>query len=341
MNSRNPIDNMPGYHLDQWDMEYLYSLSKDEELSPEKFATSKSMAVDILMTNLVRAYKPEAQRMAADSIAPIKPVRSRTGTWKNRHKEGHDLFVDIGGSDSGQTHEIGQAVTESSYSTTIRKLKILVSDQEMMERGVLDPVQEATVLLKQAVDLDQEVNVYNLAVATTNTAAAGAVWNTGTTVHTDITAAKNAMESALGAPATHILFGSNVANEILANAALEQGVFTSTALPKGATAMEAIDWAKFPANPWGLKTIIPNVHYNSATDPVDTTLTRIWNADAYLFHIDKSARSMGWAVQQELQKPTIVRWRDEDRGGWYYKIIAQRDQNAVTPEAVYKITTVT
>ena len=51
--------------------------------------------------------------------------------------------------------------------------------------------------------------------------------------------------------------------------------------------------------------------------------------------------SMGWGVQQELQKPTVVRWRDEDRGGWYYKIIAQRDQNAVTPEAIYKITAVT
>jgi len=287
----------------------------------------------------VRQY--EKQRMIADTIAPVKKVRSRKGSWKRRGQEALDIIVSDHGSDKGETHEISRAVGETDYATTIRKLKTFVSDEEIEERGAFDPVQEGVLDLKHAIDLRQEVRCRNLAEATSNSAAAGAVWDTGTTVSADVASAKNAFALNLGLPATHIVIGEDVVNEMLANASLEMGVFTSTSLPKGADAVNAMDPSQFPNKPWGLIPLIPNSMYNSSVDPQVTTVARVWPNSVFLIHIDPGTRSSTWAVQQELLAPTIVRWRDDDRGGWFYKIIAKRDENEIMSDAIYEITTVT
>lgn len=341
MDPRN-LFGLPSQSLDKRDLAYLYSITEDEDLTPDKYNRSKDMAVDILMTNLVRVYKYEDARMIADIVAPPKQVRSRTGTWKTRGKEALDIFVSDHGSDRGQTHEIGFATGESTYTCTMRRLKIFVSDEEISERGAIDPIQEAVILLRHAIDLRQEIRIRNLADATSNGVTIGNDWDISATVHADVAAAKNAFEVQLGQSATHIVIPSHIANEVLANAAIDMGVFTATSIPRGTAATAMIDVGVFPTNPWGLKPIIPNVMYNAAVNPLTSTPTRVWaDDDVYLLRIDSGTRTFGWAVQQELMKPTIVRWRDEDAGGWYYKIIAKRDENEVTPEAIYQLSDVT
>jgi hypothetical protein len=338
--SKKLTEELPGKKLERKEAEYLYSLEPDEELGPEQFARSKDLSQDILMTNLVRVYDYPSQRFIADTVAPVKGVRSRQGSWKTRGQEALDITVSDHGSDKGETHEISRAVGEGTYTTTIRKLKTFVSDAEIEERGAFDPVQEAVLDLKHAIDLRQEVRVRNLADATGNGVTIGTDWDTGN-VHLDVMQNVNLFEAQLGLSPTHIIIPSHVAREILANASIDMGVFTATNIPKGTDAVSLIDVGVFPSRPWGLMPLIPNAMYNSSVDPEVVTVTRVWGDDAFLVYIDPGSRSSNWAVQQELLKPTIVRWYDTDRGGWYYKIIAKRTENEVMADAMYKMADVT
>lgn len=332
-------------NLSRDEVAYLYNLTGDEDFSDDHFARAKDMSVDALMTNFVQVYKYEDQVMAHNIVAPPKSVRSRTGPYKKRGREILDISVSDTGSDKGETNEILMKVGEGTYTIEIRKLKIFVSDDEIKEVGPLNAIQEAVVLLKHGIDLRQEIRIRNLAEATTNTAAAAAVWDTGATVNTDIVAAKNAFALANGQEATHVQFNKDVANEMLANTAQGAGVFGTIPSPLSARAVVGeLDAMKFfqGNKPWGLVPVVTNVMYSTAVGPEDAQVAAyVWPDNAYLFRVDNATRSTTWGMQPELMPVTIVRWRDEDRGGWLIKIVRKRDEIEATSTAIREITTVT
>ena len=333
---------LPGLQLTQHDLEYLYGITKDEDLNPEAYARAKDMAIDLTMTTFARTYKFEDQRLIADIMAPPKMVRSRKGDWKTRGKEALNVFVSDIGAQSGEAHEIGYAVGETPYETNKYQLRTFVSDEEILERGAIDPAQEATILLKHGLALRREVRVRNLADATSNGVTIGTDWDTSAAVHTDVAAAKNAFEAQLGQSATGICIGTHVANEILTNPNIDMGVFTATSVQKGPDAIRYMDVGQFPSSPWGLKPIIPNGMYNTAADPLETAvLTRVWGDDAFLVRLDPSNRTSTWAITVVLLMPTVIRWREPGRDGFQYKMVTKYAVIEVTEEAIYKLTDVT
>jgi len=348
---KTTIENLPGGNLaggfgqlDDSEIQYLYNLTEDEDFTELAYARAKDMAVDILMTNYVQVYKYEDAVMAADIVAPVKKVRSRTGSYKKRTKESLDVSVSDEGSQDGGTNEIMMKVGTGTYSAEIRKLKIFISDDEISEKGVLDPFQEATILLRHGIDLRQEIRIRNLADATSLEATPGTDWDTSAAVNTDIAAAKNAFILANGQPATHILFNYDVGNQLLANASQKAGVFGAVPSPMDGPGI--LDWQDASQlarkRPWGLIPIITNVMYSTAVGPGTTVVPAyVWPDDAFLFRVDKSARSTTWGIQMELMPKTIIRWRDEDRGGWFLKIVQKRDEIEATASAIYQLLDVT
>jgi hypothetical protein len=336
---------MPGLRLDKRDLLYLFNLSGDEAIHPDQdvFARAKDLSLDIVMTNLVRAYKYETQRYIADDVAPVKPVRSRTGSLKTLGKEKLNLFVSDIGSDKSEPNEIGFAVGSTTYSIDKYHLRAFASDDELSEQGAVNIASELSLLLMDVMNRSQEVRVRNLAEATSNGVTIGTDWDTSTTVHSDVETNVNAFEDALGLEPTHIIIGSHVVREMIGNAGIDMGIFTATSLPVGMKAIEQMTEAQFKAlRPWGLTPLIPNTFYNSAAEPLATVVpTRIWGDDAYLLHIDNSPRSSTWAVQPEQMAMTIVRWRDEMRGGFYWKALRKRDEVEITSESIYKLADVT
>jgi hypothetical protein len=334
-------------NLDADEVRYLYSLTEDEDLSDEAYARAKDMSLDVVMTNFVRAYKYEDQVMAGDIVAPVRPTRSKTGSYKTRGKEALSIAESDEGSQDGNTSEIAFRVGSSTYANELRKLKIFVSDDEVAEAGPINAFQEATVLLRHAIDLRQEVRIRNLAEATTVGAAAAGTWDTGTSVNTDITTGINAFVLANGQPPTHIQFNYDVANEMVSNISQGAGLFGSVPSPlDAAVALGQIDASTFFRNrrPWGLNPVVTNVMYDTADDPEQTSSPAyVWPDNAYIFRVDRGMRSSGWAMQTEQLALTIVRWRDEDRGsgGWFLKALRKRDELEVTSTAIYEITTVT
>jgi hypothetical protein len=338
----SPYSN-PQSTLTREEVAYLYNLTGDEDLSPQAYASSKDMAIDAHMTGFVRRYQFEDCVMANRIIAPIKQVRSRVGTYKTRDKSALDVDVSDEGAQDGSTNEIHFRVGEGTYTCENRKLKIYVDDDEIMERGALDPMQEGTILLKHGIELRQEIRIRNLAEATTNAATIGTDWDTSDAIHTDITTNQIAFEAACGMPATHAVINSDVAGEILANQTGEtRPLFGAIPMLKGVSeTLGSLGWMNFPKYAWGMRIIVTNCRYNSAIPLATRVAAYIWPDAMFMFRVDNATRATTWAIQPTVLKDTIVRWRDEDRGGWYIKIVRKQDEVEVTSDAVRELADVT
>lgn len=325
-------DNVPRYGDERSD--FLMEHAEDDDL---QFAISKDMAIDTTMTNFARAFTFEKQMFAGDLLAFPKRVRGRNGQWKNRGLEAQDVHTSDIGADRAQSGEIGFAVGETPYFIDTRRLKTLVTDEEIEERGPIDPALEATVLLKHALKLRQEIRIFNLADATSNDTAIGTNWDTSADVHTEINAGKEAMKTRIGSHPTHILFGDHVADALLANTALLPDWNVANALDPGTKMFTLMSGKKFPREAWGMQVMIPDVTFNSAAKGAARTLVRIWDQDCFLFYLDPSNRSMTWAIQPQMLDITIVRWRNDDPGGFYYKAMMKRDEVEATSESIQQL----
>lgn len=323
------------------ELTYLLDVANNQDYEELRYAVASDMAIDTTMTNLVRAYRFEDQVSICDTVAPIKPVRSRSGRWKTRGKEAVDIHVSDLAADRSETNEIGFAVGEQTYYIDTRRLKLLVTDEEAEERGILNAATEGVILLRHATLLRQEIRIRNLADATTNETTPGTDWDTSSVIHADVTAAKIAFTDLLGLPPTHIAFGDHVANEIASNADIKADIVTATNLPDGRGFINLIDGKTLPRMMWGLQVLVPTVMYNSAARGATRVLTRVWGDDAYMFRIDRSTRTDTWAIQPQTLAPTIVRWRNPDPGGWYYKLMMKRDEQELTSEAIHQLLDVT
>ena len=81
--------------------------------------------------------------------------------------------------------------------------------------------------------------------------------------------------------------------------------------------------------------------YNSAAPEAAITPAEVWLNSTFVWRVDKSNRTTTWAVQPEMLKPTVIRWRNDDPGGWWYKVVSKRDEIELTAGSIWEITTVT
>ncbi len=345
MSTKHLLDEyLGGPKLTKDELKYLYNWTGDEDLSPDHYARAKDMTLDIVMTNLVRAMRWEDTTFIADEIAPVVPVRSRTGSFKTRGNEALNIFVDDSAADKSGGNEVYYSVSATTYSIEKRKLQGLVSDDEMDERGVLDPVQEMVIILKHGIDLRQEIRIRNLADACANTAAIATDWDTSTQISLDVSVMKNSLRALNGRGGNTLVIPYHIATEVVGNTAIKGDIFAALSLSNGPFKGygELNPAALQQWNPWGLRILIPDAMYNSATDIADTdALTNVWGDDVFLIRVDKATRMMGWAIQPEMLKPTVIRWRDEYRDGWMYKVVTKRDEVEATSASCWKGTDAT
>ena len=301
-------------------------------------ARSKDVSVDTTQTNLIRAYNYTDQIFAGPIVAVVKPVLSKIGRWKTRGKEALDVDVSDEATDKAPTNEIGLDVKESTYYTHPKRLKGLVTDDEAEDFGQLAVETEMTLLLFHGINLRQEIRIFNLADGTTNEVTIATDWDTSTTVPEDVATNKNAFELEAGMPPTHLVIGEHIANEIAANANL-RGLLADRDF--SSTLRLLSNGRQLPDPFMGMRLVIPNVMFNAAKRGQARTIQRVWGDDAFMVRVDNATRSMTWAVQQEKLGPTVLRWRNNDPDGWYFKVMMKRDQNVTTPESIRQLIDVT
>lgn len=324
----------------EMDLMYLSDTAESAGQEAISFATGRQLAIDTTMTNLVRAYRFEEQTFIADIVAPRRAVRSRIGRYKNRGKEALNIDVSDKLSDRGMANEIGFAATESTYLIDPHGLKGFCSDDEIDESGAIQCATELSILLKAATMLRQEIRVRNLADATSFTTNPANDWDTSAAVHMDVKDAVQSMKGRLGFRPNVIVLGDHICDEIVANANIKADIVASTSVADGRDYMRSMTGADLPRfRPWGMEMLQPDAQFNSASPglAIANPLDRVWGDDGYLFRSDNETRTMTWALQLELLRETIVRWRTEDPAGWWYKIVYKRVVKEITPEAVHKL----
>lgn len=329
---------------------------KIDEVDPMKgieiaeFARAEDMAIDQDLSSFLRAYRFDLQVFAADVLARRVPVRSRIGKYRNRDQSNVDTFLsDIVG-DRQTANEVAVGVTKTSWDIQTRAFKGFVSDEEMQERSALDLAQETVLAIQHHLKIRQEIRIRDLANATSNTVTLGNDWDTATNVISEIETSKTAFENTLGLPPTHFLVGSDVAGEIMANLDNTAALESAAAAGVGITDFfKGLGNRRLPVPFLGMQPIVVNAMWNSAQPGATRTLRRIWSSDgaqtdtddAYMFFIDSASRSSTWAIQPEMLRPTVVRWRSNDPAGIYFKVMQKRDEIEVTSESVRKLIGVT
>ena len=324
------------YSPHELDTMYLSEVSGEPQV--HQFARSRDLAIDITMTNFVRAYKFETLTFIGDTVAPRRAVKSKSGRYKTRGKEALDIHVSDQLSDRGMANEIVWAAGETPYFIDPHGLVGFCSDEEIEENGALQCATEVSILLKAAVALRQEIRVRNAADATSNTSTPATNWDTSATIHSDVKDAKQAMKSLSGFLPNVFAIGDHIADAVVANTNIKSDIVSAMSVADGRevlSAMSGQDLARF--RPWGMQVVMPDCMYNSANAGLARVLARVWGDDGYMFRIDNEMRSMTWALQFEMLKEMIVRWRSENPGGWYYTIIYKRVVKEVTPESIHKL----
>jgi len=331
------------------DLRYVLDIVGPDNPELVEFASSKQMALDLTMTNFARSYNFKKQRFIQDEIAPTKGVASKLGQFKGTGKEELDVHGSDIISDTGKTNEASFEVTETPYFVESRGRSAFISDDVIQERGAIDPMRRATIFLLGQVKRRQEIRIRNLADATVNTITPVTDWDTTATLFSDIAQGKILFENTLGLPATDLVLPSNVAEEILANSTagtnMTGAIATAMAIADGRKLLEVLTIEGFPMNAWGFRRVhLPNAQYNSSLPGLPVVPTRIWNEDAFLFHIDNETESSTWAMQPMMLDFTVITYRDESRGttgGVVVKVVTKRDEIEVTPEAILKFVDVT
>jgi len=321
------------------DLLYLSDVTGDPDV--QKFARSKDLAIQTDLTNMVRAYRPENFTYIGDIVAPRKPVGSKSGRYKTLGQEGWDVDLSDYLSDEGEATTLTYAAGNVAYYIDPHGMKTFVSDEAMNENIPINAAAIATMRLQQACLLRQEIRIRNLADATGNTTTPATDWDTSATIHTDVAAAQAIMQPALGARANVIALGDHIADEMLGNSSMKGDIAAASAVQDGRKFFGMMTSAGLAeaTNPWGMRVILPNAFYNTAAPGLARTKARVWGDDGFMFYVDSETFTSSWAVQFELLKETIVRWRDEMRGtgGWWYKLIYKRIAKEITPEAVLKL----
>jgi hypothetical protein len=268
-------------------------------------------------------------------------VGSKSGRYKTLGQEGWDIDLSDYLSDEGEATTLTYAAGNVAYYIDPHGMKSFVSDEAMEENIPINAAAIAVMRLKQACMLRQEIRIRNLADATSNTSTPGTDWDTSTAIHTDVAAGQAIMQPALGQRANVIALGDHIMDEVVGNANMISSIAAAMAATDGRKLLGVATGAGIAevTNPWGMRVILPNAFYNSAEPGVARTKVRVWGDDGFMFYTDGETFTSTWAVQFELLKETIVRWRDEMRGtgGWWYKLIYKRVAKEITPEAVLKL----
>jgi len=300
--------------------------------------------VDMTLTNFVRNYPFTQLRAVADIVAPVKQVPSSIGHIKQYGREFLNVNIADTLSQRGKANEIRFEVSDGHFECIPYGLKTFVSDKEINQSmNALDPMKQATLLLMHALKLRNEIRVADFALASVTSSTfiltPAQDWdNAAATIVADINLAKAALKTNMGGvPATHILFGDHIADEMCGQATIIAMIQTAAALGNPQNIWSTLTSDALPPTIMGLTKLVPNMYYDNAVEGHATEhLLHSWGDAGYLFHIDPGAETATWAIQPESMGVVITKYRENDPPGWWIRAEWERDIVEINANAIHQ-----
>lgn len=308
--------------------------------------TNRGQAVNPVLTNLARDYRPEG--LIADQIAPVIEVPAETfqfNVWDAREMFAND--VETKTADRAEAREIDWSVSQTAATAEEHVLKISVSDREQRQGGVtgIDPRRAKTELLSDRLALAKEVRVATALKKISGTtgqlnlgAAPANNWNVdNATIEADIQTAKEAIHDAIGIEPNTIVIPYKVANAISVQQDIRE-IFKYTVdgrqlLGAGPNIL--------PPEIWGLRVIVPRGRLVSSASGQTNTFTDVWGDDVRVLYVSQAASLMNPSVLYTFQVPgsqRVTTYRTDDPPvEWVRNSAGVLVEKVVAPDAGYEI----
>lgn len=272
-------------------------------------------------------------------VAPFDDVQSEAGVYKIYGDE--MIYNDVSDvkTEKGETNEIGFDMTEGTFTTKEYGFKTFVSYKQMkLWKHPETAKQRAVRFCQNRLLLKAEVRLHALADATTNDTTPTYDWDhASATPVDDIAAAKAAFKLKCGLPATHIIVGEHIMEELavadqIQNLQKYQNFFN----------MMKITGANFATqSPFGLVWVVGDKMKRTSVRGATAVNGYVWGDDAFLVRASKDELDAPWAKTFRFSPWLVFEWEDKDRGGAYVKVTSDYVIKEVTANAVHKIVDVT
>lgn len=297
----------------------------------------KNIRVSTHLTGFVRDYNFNAEgTWLQDKIAPVKPCKSSSYTYKYYGNEALEVDVSDIKAAKGLTNEVDYDVAEGSGTIPTYALKKFVSDQEIAEApDVIKPLEDAAVFVTKLLKLRQEIRIVTLMEACTNSGAVTQVFDhASATPVADIGAAKLALLAACGRPADTFVLGYDTAEEMSTGVGLWNYMKTQNFTDYLTAGADMLKNRPF----LGMNVLISSALKESADPGITSVPAWVYNTSVYVLRAPTNIAEAPWGIQPEAAKFVITKWRDDDRGGWYVKAQWIRTIKEVSSTAIYEIT---
>jgi hypothetical protein len=296
---------------------------------------------DVYLTGFILDYDfNDRGAFALPQIAPYKSVKSSSYKYKYLlGKEVTQVAISDIKHEKSPPNIITYEVSEGTGAIITRALMDFVSDETIKEApSPLRPLEDTAVFLTRNLLLQQEIRMETVRAATTRTAAGTQVWDhASATVRADIVAGQAAMLAACYRMPTHFVQGIDSWMEMITGASFVADVKYQPFFPIWKT-----DYKSFTAKPvLDMQPVVANVLKNTAAHGATYSLGYTTGNDAYMVHVDGSAKGYTWCIQPRLSGYTVVKERDDIIGGWWVKVQHQIDLKEVGADALREITAVT
>lgn len=286
-----------------------------------------------LLNEAALAYKTD--EFLADTLAPVKLTRERSGEYNIWSRDDFYYAPDDRIGPNGSAKEVSPTLSRDNYSVKAHSFKGWTSNDTEFANPSIRAGFRTVTLVRQKLEFKRERRVADLFLTAGNYASSNkrtlgstAKWNGGSTA--DPIADILAMQEALPAPATDIIFSDITWHVAQQNAALK-AILASQINNQGILRPQDI----------GLYFGIPNVWINKALYRDSSgNLKRIWSeADVWMGTTNRGQDELTFARTFRLSQGAggfvTKTWRDEDRGvdgGAWTRVAFSDDEKIVAAD---------
>lgn len=303
--------------------------------------------LDQYLSNLARLYRPT--EFIADQLVPYLDVNNESDLYPVfTQGDFYGTDVDDLVADRSEPRIVDVSHSNARYETARRELAWDISDRERKNAdSQLNLERNKQLAVLGRLMLKREDRCATLLLKTTNGgqltsgAAAAAVWNSATLaqIEADVFTGRENLRQSIGIRANVVVIPEAVASALSGNTNFAGGLMVYTYGDVNNQPLLSEYYPSIPAVLWGMKTIVPGLIKNTATEGQAESYSDVWGKSIRLLYVTGGPAldnpSVAYTFRSEPMT-TRTEYRPRPRVTWY--AVGQTiDERVVAPSAGYEI----
>lgn len=305
--------------------------------------TPRSTFVSPLLTNIYVGYSGE-QNYVADVLFPTLTVNKETGTYFVRDKENLRAPADARRGEFDRANRVTNTLTSASFTLEEKSLESPISWKLYDQYDdPFEPKKNATMLVKDKLKLDNELDAYNTVVATasgSNTLDTSASWATiSTDIIGQVRTGKTQIHKTTGKKANVIVLSKLAYDAVLKNTAFIESVKYNQNVTEEGLRNALAAWFDVET------VVVADAINNTAKEGQSDSLDYIWGELVVIAYVTRTPAletpTAGYKLQLEKNKKTaaeVDEWSEQDIKTDFVRATDYYDNKVVDSNCFYIIT---